>query len=568
MRPLIAACAVALAAWLSAPAGAGVAVYPSSQTIYPNGPLPAGGSAEVSLQAAAGEQEGALVVVTGATAVAASLDASGLAPVTARLAFAHFVDFGSREVSDALLPWDGRSRDVEEPNQPVYVQVTAPPDAPPGTYRGSLLVIVDGRETRLPLLVRVWPVRIPEPGAASTNLLTSFNVSAPGYVDRAAAAYGFRTQADRMAANDRLYAFLSRYRISPASWGFGEPRTAAGYVGDRRWWLDSAANMIRETETPFTAMRLPISHQRASARNHVAGLEPTRPDTWCPYLQAIRSFWDAHGWLARDTLPYLYAYDEPDARAAKVVAAQASVAHRCFPGARVLTTGQPSPTGANDFLWDGKGDDDVDVFAVLSRRYYGVFTTPRQAQAGHHRARRQLDAIERARARGKQIWAYTYTGAPGTPGFRAVEPLADSRLLVLWAALENIRGILYGQSITRYGPGDPLTSAPAGGEFTLLYPGATGPIPSARLEQLRDGMEDWAVLDQVRRRRGSARVRAILGGAGLFSADRRGVRLACTVGCELDGPTTYAWPRWSRDASTARRVEAAHTAALQVASHP
>ena len=89
----------------------------------------------------------------------------------------------------------------------------------------------------------------------------------------------------------------------------------------------------------------------------------------------------------------------------------------------------------------------------------------------------------------------------------------------------------------------------------LLYPGATRPIPSARLEQIRDGIEDWALLELVRRKHGAGEVRAILGGAGLFSATRRGVKLACTIGCALKSTTRFSWPLWSRDASTAARIE-------------
>jgi hypothetical protein len=37
------------------------------------------------------------------------------------------------------------------------------------------------------------------------------------------------------------------------------------------------------------------------------------------------------------------------------------------------------------------------------------------------------------------------------------------------------------------------------------------------------------------------------------------------MGCELTSSTKYAWPRWSRDASTPQRIEAAKLAALKLA---
>jgi hypothetical protein len=164
------------------------------------------------------------------------------------------------------------------------------------------------------------------------------------------------------------------------------------------------------------------------------------------------------------------------------------------------------------------------------------------------------------------VWSTTYTGVPGTPGYSADEPLADPRMFLLWNALEGIRGTLYAQGTTSYGTGNSLDSDPGNGESVLIYPGADGPVPSARLEQIRDGIEDWALFDAVRRKHGAAAVRTILGDAGLFSTTPQGVELACRMGCELSGSTKFSWPQWSHDAATAAKIEAAHLQALRVAS--
>ena len=221
----------------------------------------------------------------------------------------------------------------------------------------------------------------------------------------------------------------------------------------------------------------------------------------------------------------------------------------------MLVTG--NPTRRNRFLWDGKDGDDVDIWAVLSRRYYGQYSdAAREARVDRHRPG----------SAGKMIWSSTYSGVGGTPGYSAAEPLSDPRMFLLWNALEGIQGTLYGQGVTSYTPGDPLDQPAASGEFVLVYPGADGPIASARLEQIRDGIEDWDILDVVRRKRGPAAVRAILGECRPVQRDRQGVKLACTVGCELDGRRAYSWPQWSHDASTAAKIEAAHLQALQAAA--
>ena len=382
-------------------------------------------------------------------------------------------------------------------------------------------------------------------------------------MDRVRILYGETTRTELMAANDGLYRFLADYRISPTSWGFGEPRTAAGYVSSPKWWLDSLANMTREMAAgPFSTLRIPISSNRTSYSDYIAGIDPFEPETWCGYLRTVYAAWQEHGWLGSG-VPYLFAYDEPGIKGQHLVAQQASVAHSCFPGARVMMTGNPSPNGDNRFLWDSAPGDDVDIWAVLTRRYYGVY-----ASGGQDRSHRNLRPITTLRARGKAVWTYTYAG-PGTPGFQATEPLTDPRMFVLWTALEGVGGMYYGEGTTSYkGPVNPLTALPSGGELALLYPGATDPIPSARLEQIRDGIEDWEVLQIVRRKRGAATVRQILGDAGLFSANRTGVRLACTIGCALPGPHPFAWPRWSKDVSTPVRIERAKLQALRLASHP
>lgn len=552
-RALVGAAVCAAALALVSAAGAGVIAYPSAQTIPAGGKLPPGGAPNVTLNAAIGEREAAWIVVDGGLNVSAALDTSELGPLKATLSFAHFVDMGGRPVPDALLPWDGKVKQLERQHQPLYLQVTVPPDARPGMYRALVNVTVDRVTTAVPVSVRVFDVHLPAPGAPAGSLLTAFHVVPESYVSKADELYHLGTNAARSAANLSLFSFLSSYRISPAGWGFGEPRTTSGYAASSKWWQDAANNMVKQNRFPFTTMRIPISNQRASTRNRIAGVSPFEPDAWCGYLQSVHDFWSRHGWLD-GRVPYLYTLDEPGTAGMRLVAQQAAVGHRCFPGAQMLVTGNPSET--NRFLWDGKDGDDADIWAVLSRRYYGQSLRPHE----------KLDLIEKARSAGKAIWSTTYTGVAGTPGYSGSEPLSDPRMFLLWNALEGISGTLYAQGATSYGKGDPLAALQDDGEHVLVYPGATAPIPSARLEQIRDGIEDWSLFDIVRRKRGPSAVRSILGEAGLFSASARGVTLACRAGCEEKSGTAYSWPVWSHDATTARRIEQARLRALVAAS--
>jgi hypothetical protein len=552
-RVLLGVAALALMLAFASKAGAGVFAYPSSQTIPASGPLPQDSTRAVTMNTAIGEREGSWIVTTGAKSVSASIDGYGLGPLKAALYFGHFVNFSGRFVPDALLPWDGTARPFEKPNQPLYLQVFVPEDAKPGGYRATVKVVTDGQTTAVPVAIKVYNVRLPAPNAAQGNLLTAFHLVPESYVKKVDELFVLSSNSARSAANVSLFSFLASYRISPAGWGFGEPRVAAGYTASPKWWLDAAGNMVKQNQAPFATMRIPISNQRASVGNRIAGISPFAPDTWCSYLESVRSFWGEHGWLA-GRVPYLYTLDEPGLEGMKLVAEQATVSHRCFPGSRMLVTGNPS--GANHFLWDDRKDDDADIWAVLSRRYYGQSFRPRE----------KFDLVTKAASAGKLIWSSTYTGVPGTPGYTAAEPLSDPRMFLLWNALEGIKGTLYAQGMTSYYRGNPFESVRSNGEYVLLYPGPTGPIASARLEQIRDGIEDWDVLDVVRHRRGLSEVRTVLAGAGLFSATARGVTLACVKGCELQAPTEYSWPQWSHDASTSAKIEVAKQRALALAA--
>jgi hypothetical protein len=535
-----------------------VLAYPSSRTVGGGG-LPDGGSREIQLATGRGEREGAWIVAKGGGPVQARIDAQSLGPVGIELAWAHFVKVGDSIVPDALLPWSGDQRAAERPAQPLYVRVVVPRTAAPGMYRATVSVTVAGTTTTVPVNVRVFPFT--QPVAAAGRLLTSFHVSPTTYLNTVARVYGLSSTAQRRATNAALFRFLAEYGISPSSWGFGEPRSAAGYASSPKWWLDSATNM-RDAVGPekFAAMRIPISSNRTSSGHWIAGLSPSEPERWCDYLRSVRGFWADNGWLTH-SVPLLYAQDEPSLTGQRLVARQSKSLHQCWPGARSMMTGTPSPTGANRFLYDGRNGDDLDVWVVLSRRYYGQFTAPGRRSSGN-RARELFSSIERIRRRAS-IWSYTYDGVGGTPGFRADEPLSDPRMLLLWNALEGIQGLLYGQGVTSYDGGNPLDRISRHGEFVLAYPSPNGPVPSARLEQIRDGVEDWALLDAVRRAHGGARVRAILGASELFSADASGVRLACRLGCELKSGTKFSWPHWSHDASTAARIERARLAAFR-----
>jgi len=532
-----------------------VGVYPSGTTFSASAAAPAGAASSVSLAMPVGGVDDATLLVRGAQTVSLVSPAIA-APLKLNLFFAHYVSVGGKPVPDALMPWDGSQRATEQTNQPVWLQVTVPYGTAPGTYQGSVVVVADGTRTSVPLTVTVSAVTLPQQNEVPGSLLTAFNFAPQSYANKAADLYGVSPESTLPG----LFSFLASYRLSPNSWGYGNPKAGSGYTSDRRWWLDKTGQMVAAAGQPaqFASMWIPISNNRWSPSTYVGGRSPYKPQRWCSYLRSVHGFWERHGWLG--SYPYLYGMDEPGASRFRVVGKQAKATHSCFPGGHVLVTGKP--TTQNRFLWNG-GKDDVDAWVVLASRYYGQYTNPSLSRRGISHATQELKLVNAARRHHKQIWTYTYDAAShSTPGFSATEPAVDPRVFVDWAAFEGITGLLYGQGTTTYAKGNPLVSNDkANGSYVLLYPGKNGPIASARLEVLREGIEDWEILNVVRHRHGAAAVRKVL--RGLFSSTAKGAKLGCTIGCPLRTSTPYSWPTWSHDAGTVASMRAA---ALQAAS--
>ena len=210
----------------------------------------------------------------------------------------------------------------------------------------------------------------------------------------------------------------------------------------------------------------------------------------------------------------------------------------------------------NRFLWDNEDGDDVDIWAVLSRRYYGQFERP---------AREARVDPEASGAPARVIWSYTYTASPAPRATALTEPLSDPRMFLLWNALEGIQGTLYAPGRRPRTRGRPARQPAAARRVRAGLPGRRRPDRerAARADPRRD-----RGLGRVRHRPPQARP---ADGAARSSATpvssarpRSGVeaRLHRRAASSTARPQ-YSWPQWSHDAATAAKIEAAHLRALQ-----
>jgi Domain of unknown function (DUF4091) len=565
-----------------------------ARTATPSVEVP-GAAASVDVAAGRGELEDATVVVHGARGTLAARVVPGSAPLVQQglsVLRLETTQVDGRAVADPLPPLSRRATVAGE-DVTLVLRFRVPGSTPAGTYAARLAFAVDGHSiATLPVQLRVFDVELPARDDP-TAFRTLFLLKPQDYVDSVVR----RTRSDAATAStgitDRLYALLSDYRISPGNWEYGTPYPA-GYQDHGTYWDGLAATrMAAEGAFPFTTMRLPIGTQHTPLSR--TGQSPRRPQTWAAYLTGqVLPFWQAHGWLNR---ALVWGWDEPGPRYdRRYVALQACAAHAA--GVRYLTTAAPERTIAarrvsipwgqgtraftvkahgddNEFLWDGRGCDDVDIWAVLSRRFYGSFATPVE-QKSHIDVEHELHgALDTARARGASIWSFTYEATThdlGSPGYAATEPATDGRVFGLWNALEGTDGTLYADGMTSYDDGvDPYRSLAQHGQHVLLYPAlASGdePVSSLRLESIRDGIEDADLARMLIARKGRAAYLAILQRETIFSIRHGRLLLACQSGCDLASSTKYAWPRYRHDAGTGAALERVHEALLAALASP
>ena len=295
-----------------------------------------------------------------------------------------------------------------------------------------------------------------------------------------------------------------------------------------------------------------------------------------------------HGWLDR---ALVWGWDEPGSGLRPPVRASAGlrrarggrgVSHDRRSGAAHPGAPRDDPVGQgtrsftiaahgadNGFLWDDQGCDDVDIWAVLSRRFYGSFATPvEQARTSTRSA--SCSPRSARRARGARRSGASPTSRGRARFARATPPRSrptDARVFGLWNALEGMDGTLYADGMVSYGGLDPYQRLTQHGQHVLVYPAlassrGAGPVaparePARRHRGRRSGAHaSWR--GAVARAARDPRARAHL-------LDPRGpLLLGCTLGLRsrrrrrsTRGPATAMAP------ARAAALERVHTALLE-----
>ncbi len=345
--------------------------------------------------------------------------------------------------------------------QPLWVSIHAPPETPPGEYRGTLIVKAENAPSvTVDLRATIWDFTLPTPGRF-----------------RAMVVDGGRSRPflDRLLAS----------RLSPAyvmvGWSWDKPQEPVRFENGQ--WDFSAADQMGEYcfargMNIFTLARFPKLGKFGFPESYPADYGKRFSNFLAAYAGHLRD----RGWLK---LGHVYNIDEAPARQWPACRTNFELVKSAAPGVPVMQC-----------LNEPKGVAALAGFADIWDVYIGQY----------HRS----GVAERRRAGDHVIWAVCCYPS-SHPNLFIDYPAMDARIIGWLSWKMGVGGFEYwsasswGRNLKQLGPHPFLTRVETGwqantfgdynGDGYLVYPGANGAVLSSiRLENLRDGIEDYEML--------------------------------------------------------------------------
>jgi hypothetical protein len=362
-----------------------------------------------------------------------------------------------------------------ESNQPIWVDVHTPRDAMRGEYTGQITISAEGvRPHRVPIQLTVWDFTLPETPSMRTNfgdggvnplMPRPYQITPRAGVEEAAA------YAELMVA----------HRVCPPIPPFLMPKVNADGSIDPQP-TDAALQQWIER---YRVTGFPV---RFLGKDGWQG-DPLGTDRKrnARYLRSMYAYLQDRHW---SKMAYIYVADEPNSLDAyNDVRARSKFVREVVPGLKVLCTKGPQVQNPR---W-GSLVGSVDIWAPL----WPMF---------------EHEAVKKRLSAGEEIWSYTALcqGHPETPFWELDFPILNYRIPMWISWRLDVKGLLYwtttNWSSTRDVWTNPLTYGDQYNmEGSLLYPGVDvgveGFIPSIRLKQIREGLEDYEYFTILAQRR-------------------------------------------------------------------
>ena len=404
--------------------------------------------------------------------------------------------------------------------QSFWIRVSCPLSARPGVYRGLIAVAADGLRREVPMTVRVNSFAVSErdylPSAITFSPTPSLQMASTR--DEAKA---WKTRADPLAP-------CNLWRKQEEKWGifFAD----YGMVIDSLYHAWDPAkfpcwNILRRLKTEGRLGYFNLGYWYPPEDLSDEGKAKWRKST----LPRIRRRYETAKDEGIIDKAYLYGADE--LAASRFPAAVWAIAElkRNFPEVPVFTTAYDHDYGVGSPL------SAIDWFTPLTSRY----------------DRQKADA---ARREGRKVWWYVCNEPrPPYANFFIESPVIESRLLLgAEAARMQSDGLLYyqtsvwnaerpidGASAYTDWPARSWTTINGDGCLTACGPGGM-PMATLRLENYRDGLEDYAYAAMLRRA-AAARPDAKWASAAKSLADVPESVMKSMTEYTLDPKTVYAW---------------------------
>ncbi len=368
-------------------------------------------------------------------------------------------------ILDFLGPVDIALGDV----QSFWIRVRAPRNQAPGDYRGTLTVsAANAPAAKLDLRVRVYDFTLPD--LSPLPLAITFS---PG--DRPIP----ETQAEQAVWRKEPDYPAKAWKRHTAAW--------ADFLADYYITYDS---LYHRGMPDFEILKRLKSQGRLGQFNlgywgYFEDTPASRTDWQSKTLDRLRAAYDqakSHGLLEH---AYIYGCDEVATNYFARVEEAAALIRKACPGVPIMTTTYDHSFGL------ASGIRSVDAFCPLTPKY-------------------DAEQAARARADGRQVWWYICCGPHAPYANMFIEcPAIEGRLLMgAMTAKERPDGFLYYQ-ISIWNARRPITTGPftewdarswtvyhGDGAWTCVGPDGK-PLPTQRLENFRDGLEDYAYVREL-----------------------------------------------------------------------
>jgi hypothetical protein len=358
--------------------------------------------------------------------------------------------------------------------QTVWVNVHAGENVRAGVYRGRLTVRPAGAAaTELPVSVRVYGFALPR----TPRMKTAFAIM-DGYTR---AAYGTITPELRRKCLDLMLS----HRLNPDDIS----RTDPPAIDDLRYAREHGMNTFNVLNLVPKPKRPGLWVCYTEMKDYGPGFTEELAQRLDGYVAELR-----RQGLSR--MAYFYGFDERREEYDELIKSICKFLKTRYPEVQTFTTAgymyekrRHTPADYQDYM---------DWYCPLTPRYD-----------------RELSA--RLRQQGKQVWWYVCCG-PHWPyaNFASLDyPSIEGRLLGWMTYGWEADGLLYWHvnlwhpnGIIRgadpYLEWNPVYIAGMTGDGCLMYPTPSGPVSSIRLENIRDGIEDYDYLALLAEKRGRA----------------------------------------------------------------